>query len=70
MYYWEQTDERQNIFKYLVDPHLLISQLMIDPRVPYNNFKIMEQKIRKETGYVGEIKRSLLYRIPEDFSKT
>lgn len=53
------------LFKYDVEPHKLITQIMIDPRVSHEEFKLIEQGIRQRTSYKGEIKRSLLYRLPE-----
>jgi len=41
---------------------------MIDPRVSYEKFKLIEQDIRQRTAYQGEIKRSLLYRLPESLT--
>jgi len=53
-------------YLYPVDPHALIDQLMIDPRVTYDEFKLIKQEISDKTGYKGSIKRSLLYAPPED----
>jgi hypothetical protein len=54
------------LFKYSVDPHYLLSQLMVDPRVPYEKFKELKVDIQCQTGFKGDIKRSLLYRLPKD----
>lgn len=62
---WAKNAGKDNLFKYDIEPHKLITQIMIDPRIPYDEFKIIEKKIRQETAYEGEIKRSLLYRLPE-----
>ena len=63
---WGNGAGYEKIFKYEIDPHELVSQIMIDPRVPFNEFKNIEENIKRETGFKGDIKRSLLYRLPED----
>lgn len=62
---WAKDAGKSNLFKYEVEPHELITQIMIDPRVSYEEFKKIEINIRQNTNYSGEIKRSLLYRLPE-----
>lgn len=62
---WGKVLPQNDIFSYEIDPHELITQIMIDPRVSYQEFKQIEGDIRKKTGYQGDIKRSLLYRLPE-----
>jgi len=54
-----------NLYRYAVDPHFFIDQIMIDPRKSYKEFKTLEKIIRKTTGFKGEIKRSLLYTLPK-----
>ena len=54
-----------NIFKYMVNPHELIDQIMIDPRVSYSEYKNIKEYIQKNTDYGGSIKRSLLYTLPD-----
>jgi len=63
---WVNGAGSEKLFKYSIDPHKLISQIMIDPRVSYENFRKIKTDIEKKTGYKGDIKRSLLYRLPED----
>ena len=55
-----------DIYKYDVDPHLLIDQIMTDPRLTKNESLVSKLEIKKTTGYTGPIKRSLLYSLPED----
>lgn len=62
---WGNELPKNDIFSYDIDPHELITQVMIDPRISYENFKNIKNDIRKRTGYLGDIKRSLLYRLPE-----
>lgn len=62
---WSEQAGKENLFKYKIEPNELISQIMIDPRVSYDDFLKLEKKIRRDTGFEGSIKRSLLYRLPE-----
>jgi len=55
----------EDIYKYEIEPHELITQVMIDPRISYEEFKDIKTDIETKTGYQGDIKRSLLYRLPE-----
>ena len=65
---WSENAGLDSLFKYKIDPHSLISQMMIDPRISYSDFKKIESDIRNKTGYEGVIKRSLLYRLPESLT--
>ncbi|MGJ3440663.1 DUF2971 domain-containing protein [Pseudomonas sp. Je.1.5.c] len=62
---WSAEAGKDALFKYDIEPNQLISQIMIDPRVSYDDFLTLKEKIRQDTGFKGEIKRSLLYRLPE-----
>jgi len=63
---WDEEITQHNIYKYDFKPHENISQIMIDPRRSYDEFKSLEKIIRLATGFKGEIKRSLLYQLPKD----
>ncbi|EGR1465965.1 DUF2971 domain-containing protein [Vibrio cholerae] len=65
---WSETAGLQNVFKYDIKPHELISQMMLDPRLTYEEAKALKAEIRKQTGYQGDIKRSLLYRLPKSLT--
>jgi hypothetical protein len=65
---WTENAGVEEIFKYSIDPHKLISQMMIDPRIPYADFKRIKYDIEQKTGFKGDIKRSLLYRLPDDLT--
>ena len=65
---WSEGAGTEKVYKYRVDPHKLVSQMMIDPRVSFSEFKKVELDIRNKTGFKGDIKRSLLYRLPEDLT--
>ena len=67
-YDWSKTAGSKKIFKYTIEPHKLITQMMIDPRISYEEFKKMKSDIRNKTGFKGGIKRSLLYRLPQSLT--
>lgn len=54
----------QKLAQYPVDPHELIDQLMLDPRLSKAEFRTLKHEIRQRTGFTGTIKRSLLYAPP------
>jgi hypothetical protein len=62
---WGYELPTEDIYSYEIDPHELITQVMIDPRISYDEFKKIQNDIKHETGYMGDIKRSLLYRLPD-----
>lgn len=55
-----------NTYTYTVDPHAMINQIMVDPRLPLSAAKSMMEKIRSDTEFKGPIKRSLLYAPPQN----
>jgi hypothetical protein len=55
------------LFKYVIDPHLLFNQLMIDPRLTPEEADNLKGEIRRKTQYRGTIMRSLLYAPPSHF---
>lgn len=55
------------LYRYAIDPHGLIDQIMIDPRLPSSKAEALKAEIRERTGFRGQIKRSLLYAPPKDF---
>lgn len=59
-------NNKKDIFSYSIDPHELIEQIMIDPRLTIDEAKNVKRNIRLKTAYIGTIKRSLLYAPPED----
>jgi len=54
------------LFAYDVDPHTMIDQIMIDPRMPEARASRLRSRIIRETGFAGPIKRSLLYAPPPE----
>lgn len=57
---------RNVIYSYKINPHDLISQVVIDPRKSHSEFEKIKNIILKLTNYSGEIKRSSLYTLPKD----
>ena len=55
-----------DLYPYPVDPHALIDQIMIDPRIPQHMASALRDKIRTKTLFSGPIKRSLLYAPPPE----
>ncbi|MEW8687321.1 MAG: DUF2971 domain-containing protein [Candidatus Thiodiazotropha sp.] len=54
------------LFSFGIKPHELIDQIMIDPRKTYSDFLMIKDEIKVKTGFSGAIKRSLLYKAPEE----
>ncbi|WP_292207907.1 hypothetical protein [Mesorhizobium sp.] len=53
--------------RYKVDPHDLVDQIILDPRVNPAEIKAMKNEIAARTGFKGEVKWSLLYKAPKSF---
>ena len=66
IYFDKDSTVKSDIFSYKIDPHSLIDQIMIDPRMTKDEALSTKAKIQKETSYKGTIKRSLLYAPPEN----
>ena len=66
MYYDLHDSERSKKFSYYFNPHEVIDQLMIDPRLTKEEAFNIKSELIKVTGYEGPIKRSLLYAVPEE----
>ena len=60
-------DKKQGskLFSYSIDPHELIDQIVIDPRLTKQEAQEAKNKIIESTRFKGTIKRSLLYAPPE-----
>lgn len=56
----------ENIYSYAVNPHTLVDQIMIDPRLKEDAAYELRDQIRARTKFAGPIKRSLLYATPPD----
>lgn len=66
LYFERENNSRNDLYKYSFDPHEVIDQVMIDPRVDYKTFLAMKASIKNKTGFKGKILRSLLYAPPKD----
>jgi len=62
----DRSNSRNDKYDYAVDPHAMISQIMVDPRLPLSDANSMIERIRTDTGFSGSIKRSLLYAPPQE----
>ena len=56
-----------DLYSYEIDPHAMISQIMIDPRFPKDEADSLKKGIQIRTKYKGPIMRSLLYAAPSEF---
>jgi hypothetical protein len=65
---WSENSGIETLYKYPIEPNYLIDEIMIDPRVSDIEYKEIENDIRKNTGFTGKIKKSLLYRLPEELT--
>lgn len=63
--YAPDTSTANGLLRYSIDPHTLIDQVMLDPRLLKNAADDAKVRIRETTGFAGTIKRSLLYQPPE-----
>lgn len=64
--YFEKYKAQKDIYAYPVDPHALIDQVMLDPRILRADADAKKDEIRKRTGFKGNILHSLLYAPPKD----
>lgn len=60
----KNTDDR-GLYRYAVDPHSMITQIMADPNRDRTTWLADKRKLQVDTGYAGEIKRSKIYDPPE-----
>lgn len=58
-----QYDER-GLYRYRVNPHQIITQIMADPNRDKRAWKEDKAEIKTATGFSGEIKRSKIYDAP------
>lgn len=65
IYFDTENCNQNKLFEYSIDPHLLIDQIMTDPRQKENDAVEMKRRIKEVTGFKGPITRSLLYKPPQ-----
>lgn len=58
------TESDSDLYRYTVDPHTFLDQIMLDPRIPAAETTILKKEIRKRTGYRGRLVKSRLYGLP------
>jgi hypothetical protein len=63
----ERVKHTDGLYRYAIDPHTLIEQIMVDPRLPKPKADQLKSEIRDQTGFQGELKRSFLYAPPKGF---
>lgn len=66
LYFDSDEIEDGRLLRYKMNPHDIIEQIMIDPRVSYDEYKILKATIQHRTQFKGRILRSLLYSPPEE----
>ncbi len=55
----------KGLYRYPVDPHVMITQIMADPNRDRSHWETDKAEIKAKTGFKGDIKRSKLYDPPE-----
>lgn len=55
----------KGLYRYTVDPHDMITQIMADPNRDRRKWKADRMAIKVATGFCGEIKRSKIYDPPD-----
>lgn len=59
----EDCDDK-GLYRYAVDPNDMVTQIMADPNRDRTNWVKDKARLKKETGFAGEIKRSKMYDPP------
>lgn len=59
-------DMNNNLYSYHLEPHEMIDQMMLDPRLSLDEAESLKSEIRSATGFCGPIMRSLLYTPPRE----
>lgn len=59
----EDCDEK-GLYRYAMDPNDMVTQIMADPNRDPTNWAKDKARLKKETGFSGEIKRSKMYDPP------
>lgn len=65
--YFNQERSEDRIYSYPVDAHQLIDQVMTDPRLTADETYVLHEQIKAQTGFRGDILRSMLYAPPRGF---
>lgn len=66
LYYGDAKDyDQSGLYRYKVDPHQLITQIMADPNRDRKTWRDQKAIIQRDTRFTGEIRRSKIYDPPE-----
>lgn len=66
LYFGKAADcDDKGLYRYEVDPHDMVTQIMADPNRDRANWTKDKARLKKETGFAGEIKRSKMYDPPD-----
>ncbi len=63
----EQVKHPEGVLKYTINPQAVFDQVMIDPRISYQEFRAFKQEVMRTGLAEKQIKRLLLYKPPTDF---
>lgn len=65
LYFGNAADcDDKGLYRYVVEPNDMITQIMADPNRDRTNWMKDKARLKKETGFTGEIKRSKMYDPP------
>jgi hypothetical protein len=66
LYFGEAKEyDSKGLYRYPVDPHAMITQIMADPTRNRANWRTDKATLAQATGFTGKIKRSMIYDPPE-----
>ena len=62
----EVARKSDDVYRYKIDPHHLVDQVMLDPRISDEYAAALKYGIEKQTSFKGEILQSLIYASPDE----
>lgn len=65
LYFGDPRQYADGLYRYRVDPHTLVTQIMADPNRDRKHWLKEREAIKTATGFAGQIKRSKIYDPPE-----
>ncbi|MFY0612252.1 MAG: hypothetical protein JXQ99_12040 [Hyphomicrobiaceae bacterium] len=65
LYLGDQSSYDEGLYRYRVDPHQMITQIMADPNRKRKEWEADQKAIKSATGFEGDIKRSKIYDPPD-----
>jgi Protein of unknown function (DUF2971) len=66
LYFEKNNGITEKLYRYPINSHEFIDQIMIDPRLSESEANTVKNNIISSTGFKGSIKRSLLYATPKN----